>query len=69
MYELEKDPNTGNWVIYGTKAELHALMTNEEIFYSVFKQIPEKDRTLMVFEAFLPAFRILLDEMRRLRDK
>lgn len=69
MYELEKDPNTGNWVIYGTKAELHALMTNKEIFLSVIKQIPEKDRTLMLFEAFLPAFRILLDGVRTFRNK
>lgn len=69
MYTLEKDVGTGQWIIYGTKAELHAFLTNEEIFYSVVKQIPEEDRVLMVYEAFIPAFGKLIRTMLQRCDK
>lgn len=61
MCTVEKDANTGEWIIYGTKAELHAFMTNEEIYYSVIKQIPEEDRVLMVYGAFVSGFKKHLD--------
>lgn len=69
MCKLEKDLNTGQWMVYGTPEELSVLWNDRGAFYDLFMQIPEKDRTMIMFQAFIPTFAWFYNYLRLYRDK